>query len=90
MPDDLILVLDGNVDADLLLDAEDELVFVDSVPYSPPSVPVYDGPYVVTPILYDEQELGTVNKKMTDNVTIKEIPIVQTTNLHGGYTVVIG
>ena len=89
MPDELILILDEFGDLELFLSAEDELVLEDSTPYAP-ILPEYEGPYVVTPILYGEQELETNNKKMIDNVVVTEIPIVQTTNPYGGYTVVIG
>ncbi len=89
MPDELILILDESGDLELFLSAEDELVLEDSTPFAP-ILPEYEGPYVVTPILYGAQELDTNNKRMTDNMTVREIPITQTTNLHGGYTVVIG
>lgn len=89
MPDELELILDDAGDLDLLLSGEDELVLEDSTPYAP-ILPVYEGPYVVVPILYDEQFLNTNNTRMISNVMVREIPITQTTNLHGGYTVVIG
>ena len=90
MADDLILILDDTEEVTLLLEADGELVLEDSVPYAQPTLPAYEGPYTVTPVLYDEQELETRNLRMTDNVTVKEIPITQTSNLYGGYTVVIG
>lgn len=86
---DLILVLDE----DLLLTLEDDgtgdAVLVDDVPYAP-HYPEYAGPYEVTPILYDEQQLLTNNKLMKDDVTVKAIPVVITTNPYDGKTVVIG
>ena len=86
---DLILVLDE----DLLLTLEDDgtgdAVLVDSNPYAP-HYSEYAGPYEVTPILYDEQELRTNNKLMKDDVTVKPIPVVITTNPYDGKTVVIG
>ncbi len=49
----------------------------------------FDGDYTVTPAV-DAQTLETKQKLMTDNVTIKEIPIYDTSNLSGGTTVYIG
>lgn len=49
----------------------------------------YDGPYTVTPRL-DEQVLPTAHKSMTGDVTVEVIPVVYTSNVHGGKTVVIG
>ena len=49
----------------------------------------YDGEYDVTPML-TEQELATRDKLMRNNVTVREIPIVSTSNPYGGQTVVIG
>ena len=49
----------------------------------------YQGPYEVTPRLY-EQMLETENKLMMDDVTVYEIPITRTTNPTGGLTVLIG
>jgi len=48
----------------------------------------YGGPYEVTPRL-DEQVLDTSQKLMRADVTVLEIPRYRTTNLGGGYTVVI-
>ena len=49
----------------------------------------YNGDYVVTPSV-KEQFLKTANKKMLDDVTIKEIPFFETSNNSGGNTVYIG
>lgn len=49
----------------------------------------YKGEYNVIPTAFEEQILYTKNKKMTDNVTIKEIPYSETSNLSGGLTVYI-
>lgn len=49
----------------------------------------YEGDYTVTPRLYD-QTLETADKVMSDDVTVYEIPVVYTSNLYGGQTVVIG
>ena len=57
--------------------------------YSLVKNPDYEGEYTVTPRLYD-QYLETNNKVMTDDVTVYEIPVVYTSNVYGGKTVVIG
>lgn len=49
----------------------------------------YNGDYVVTPSV-NEQFLKTANKKMLDDVMIKEIPFFETSNDSGGNTVYIG
>lgn len=51
-------------------------------------VPSYDGAYTVTPKTY-EQSLATRNKLMRADVTIKEIPYYETSNI-SGKTVYIG
>lgn len=57
----------------------------------PQQIPVeeYTGTYDVTPT-WEEQRLLTEGKKMTDDVTVEEIPIFKTTNPSGGTTVIIG
>lgn len=44
--------------------------------------PYYEGEYVVTPKVY-EQYLDTDYKVMTDDVTVLEIPYVETSNIYG-------
>ena len=56
----------------------------DLIPIDP-----YTGDYTVTPRL-DDQTLATRGLRMMDDVTVYEIPVVYTSNLHGGKTVVIG
>lgn len=53
------------------------------------AAPLYDGPYEVTP-RFETQTLETRAKQMRDDVTVNEIPVVRTVNIHGGQTVVIG
>ena len=50
---------------------------------------IYDGDDDVTPRLYS-QSLETEGKAMSDDVTVFEIPVVKTSNLQGGLTVLIG
>ena len=49
----------------------------------------YDGPYEVTPRL-TAQTLETQNKYMTDDVSVREIPVTYTSNLQDGLTVLVG
>ena len=57
--------------------------------FSTGETPIYQGPYEVTPAL-TEQMMETQGLTMRQNVTIYEIPVVRTSNLHDGITVVIG
>ena len=50
----------------------------------------YTGDYTIVPILNNDIVMETEGLLMTDDVTIKEIPIVYTSNLYNGKTVVIG
>ena len=49
----------------------------------------YEGPYTVTPRLYD-QGLATNGKFMSDDVTVYQIPISRVSNPQDGITVLIG
>ena len=53
-------------------------------------LPDYEGEYIVTPKVSDEQVLPTKNKSMQDDVTVLKVPYEEVTNLGGGYTAVIG
>lgn len=88
--DDLILLLDDRRDDLVMLIEEDEDLILETdaaiiVPY-----PEYHGDYIVIPILHDDQVLLTENKVLKQDVTVKPIPVIQTTNPYGGQTVVIG
>ena len=48
----------------------------------------YDGEYEVTPRL-QAQTLETADKTMRKDITIKEVPVSETTNPDGGTTIVI-
>lgn len=54
-----------------------------------PEIESYDGDYIVIPKAFKEQVLETKGKKMEDNVTVKEIPYYETSNIDGGETVYI-
>lgn len=51
--------------------------------------PVYDGDYNVTPLAFQEVTLKTKDKKLIEDIVVKEIPYYETTNLSGGNTVYI-
>lgn len=51
--------------------------------------PVYDGDYNVTPLAFQEVKLKTKDKKLIEDIVVKEIPYYETTNLSGGNTVYI-
>lgn len=50
--------------------------------------PRYEGNYVVTPTM-SQQKLETKNRVLSDDITVKKIPLYETTNLSGGTTVYI-
>lgn len=52
-------------------------------------IPAYRGAYTVIPSS-SQQVLNTGGYRMTDNVTVKEIPYAQVTNVDNGWTVTIG
>jgi len=51
--------------------------------------PIYEGKYNISPLAFEETVLLTKNKKMTENIIVKEIPYYETSNLSGGTTVYI-
>ncbi len=53
-------------------------------------LPVYGGDYEVVSKANKDSYLETKNKKLTDNIHVKEIPYFETTNLSNGLTVYIG
>lgn len=87
--DDLILLLDSGTDLVMEMDSEADLVLETDAPAVVP-YEEYDGEYTVIPILNDDQVLETQHKVMRDDVTVRAIPIVTTTNPYGGQTVLIG
>ena len=52
-------------------------------------IPAYTGTYTVIPRTV-QQVLNTGGYRMTDNVTVEEIPYASVTNEKGGWTVTIG
>mgnify|MGYP004513955729 CR=1 FL=1 len=53
------------------------------------AIPTYKDSYTVTPRLSTEVVLETKNKKMTDNVTVKKIPVYEVSNEAGGKSLYI-
>lgn len=88
MEEELILVLDDEEELLLTLDEDEELLL--TLEDYASSYPIYDGDYVVTPRLNEEQVLETANKVMADNVTVNPVPVTITVNPYNGKTVVIG
>ena len=78
---DIGVVVSNDVDIDL--DVDDNTI--DLAEERPP----YTGSYVVTPSFL-VQELETASKRMTDDVTVLDIPFSCVSNVYGGETVTIG
>lgn len=53
-------------------------------------IEIYEGIYEIIPSVFEKQILETKNKKMTDDVTVKEIPYAEVSNEAGGETITIG
>lgn len=68
---------DGELDADALFDGE----FGDF--YRVYSVDTYTGDYVVVPKAESATVLETKDKVMTDDVTVVQIPYIETSNVYG-------
>lgn len=75
---------------ELLIDAEPDVEFSMGDAVLGSYAPVYHGETEVIPRLDTIQTLLTEGKKLESNITVREIPITQTTNPYGGKTVVIG
>lgn len=52
--------------------------------------PTYNGVTEITPVVDLDILLETQNTVVKDNIIIHEIPYYETSNLSGGYTVIIG
>lgn len=53
-------------------------------------VPYYEGATEVIPMLDTVQTLETEGTQLRSDITVREIPVVRTTNPYGGMTVLIG
>lgn len=47
------------------------------------ALPAYEGEYEITPRAHDEVVLPTAGKRMTDNVTVREVPYYEVSNESG-------
>lgn len=56
---------------------------------SPAYLP-YEGPYEEDASFYYDKVLPTFGRVMTDDVRVKRIPVVESSNPQGGKTIVIG
>ena len=52
--------------------------------------PIYDGTTEIFPVAHLDILLETQDTVVPDNIIVHEIPYYETTNLSGGYTVIIG
>lgn len=50
----------------------------------------YDGPYEVMSDLFEDEEMKTKDKVLTQNITVKKVAFVETSNESDGITVYIG
>jgi len=89
-----IVVLDGELDLIISQEAELKLEHMESGEFGITTIvntdKPYTGNYTIVPILNEDIIMETRGRLMTDDVTIKEIPVISTSNLYGGRTVVIG
>ena len=53
-------------------------------------LPAYTGQTRVTPSVVTEKVLQTANKTVFQNITVEKVPVVYTSNLYDGKTVIIG
>ena len=92
---DHIVVIEGEVsltsticgDLDLISTIDGEIEKVFFVDYNRV---VYDGDYIVTPLVNNPVILETNGKYMEDDVTVLKVPYLETANASGGNTAYIG
>lgn len=53
------------------------------------TIPLYEGDYEVLPLAFEETVLPTKDKKLIEDIVVKEIPYYETSNTSGGNTVYI-
>lgn len=56
----------------------------------PSNLPIYAGNHTITPRAKEVQVLETKDKVLLKDLTVKEVPYYETSNLSGGNTVYIG
>lgn len=54
------------------------------------SIPVYVGPYEVTPLAESAQTLATAGKQMVEDVTVAKVPYYETSNVDGTTVYIAG
>lgn len=91
---DNIVVIDGELSLTSCIDGDMDLLStldgeIDKVIYIHTGV-VYDGDYVVTPLVNSQVILDTSGKLMRDDVTVLKVPFYETSNPAGGNTAYIG
>lgn len=80
---ELDFVIDEEEALDFVIDEDESLDFeLDEYVNIAPIIDPYPGPYVVIPKTVD-QVLETNNKRMTDDVTVTEIPYAEVGNQYG-------
>lgn len=76
------------LDVDSLLQ-EYELSLESQIIVETSGVDKYLGPYQVVPLAFDDQTLETKDKLCTEDIIVEKVPLWETSNLSGGYTVYI-
>lgn len=80
-----VIVIEGEILLSSAIEGElDKVVYVDT------SHPVYEGDYIVTPLVNNQVILDTNGKLMEDDVTVLKVPYLETANPSGGNTAFIG
>ncbi len=82
---DTVEIKTSFVESDISISTE----FSDVIEVVTSDVPYYEGDYTVIPLAEEEKILETKNKLMSDDVTVKKVPIYSVDNEHG-QTVSIG
>lgn len=76
--------LDFEISPDLSLHiCEDGCIPLDVGQFVGGAWPMYDGPYTVIPRAWQEQVLPTERRSLIDDVTVTEIPYLETSNPYG-------
>lgn len=84
---ELSLLVSGQADCELLIPESGESgVFM----ALREAYPAYTGETVIIPKIAEDQVLQTAMKTVTENITVKEIPVHTVSNPQGGNTVYIG
>ena len=90
-----VIVIEGEVSLSSTIEGEMAMTSViegeiDKILYVDTSHNVYEGDYIVTPLVNNEVVLETNGKLMEDDVTVLRVPYLETANPSGGNTAFIG